>query len=820
MAERRFDPGLLTPYLVAVVSVAAAFVVKLLVDNIAEQEFSPFVFFSAPIMATAWYGGARPALFSLALATLLADLFFLPPLYSPAVESFANHVRLFGFLLEGSLICLLAGMLHRAREEAVVHRRAVEEAYRQSQQHVEELTQTKNALVDSKTRFRRLVDANIIGVFVVDENGEVTSANDAFLGMLGYTREETDSTPLNLRTLATPGLALIDDRAREELTEKGKCQPHEKALRSRSGDQIPVLFGAVRVGDTDETAICFIADLAEFKKTEAELRKAVGAAEEANRAKSEFLANISHELRTPMNVIIGMTDLVLQEDLADEVHDSLAIARESADALLHLLNDLLDFSKMESGKFDLAPEPFSLPETLDATLKTLALPASEKGLELNCVVHPDVPCRLVGDASRLRQVVSNLVDNAVKFTERGEVSVEVAVEQRTDHNAVLRFCVADTGIGISPEDQQRIFAPFTQADSSSTRAYHGSGLGLSIAVELVERMGGAAWLESEVGGGSKFYFNAKFKLDGETKIPTEATAQSVILPDAPFSASVLVVEDTPANWHLLERILRKRGHDVVIARNGREALERCGQQRFDAVLMDVQMPTMDGFQATAAIRAIPSDEERHGTPPDVPVIAMTAHAMKSDEARCLAAGMDAYVSKPVDAKRLLRTIEKMVQASRSQADKDNRDTPDESAYPETNVELFAGKGSTPSPTGQAEADVTEIIDLDAALERLGGDRDLLRHMVRLFFEDFPELLDRIDTMAEQNEPAEVQRAAHSLKGLCANFDGRPAVAAALAVEDAASAKDMNQVRRRVPQLKAEVRRLEEALKPHALGMED
>lgn len=962
MSERRFDPRLLTPYLVAVVSVLAAFVVKLLLDNVTEQEFSPFVFFSAPVMLTAWYGGARPAIFSLLLATLMADMFFLPPLYSPVIEGFANLVRLFGFLLEGGLICLLAGMLHRVREEAIAHRSDAEQAYRQSQEHVEELMQTKDALVASRTRFRRLVDANIIGVFVVDEEGNVTSANDAFLRMLGYTREETDATLLNLRTLTTPGLALLDDRAREELVEKGKCQPYEKELVSRTGRQIPVLFGAARVGAEDETAICFIADLTESKRAEIDLRRAVEKAEQANRAKSDFLANVSHELRTPMNAIIGMTDLVLQEDLTADIRDSLTVARESADTLLHLLNDLLDFSKMKSGKFDLAPEPFSLHAALDATLKSLALSASEKGLELNCEIHSDVPPRLVGDATRLRQVVSNLVGNAVKFTEEGEVSIDVAVQERTDHDVVLRFRVADTGIGISPEDQQRVFAPFTQADSSSTREYHGSGLGLTIALELIERMGGRVRLESEVGKGTKFHFTAEFALDDENEAGTavdwnvslrnlqglrvlvvddnatnrrilqrtlrnwglnptvcesgdealqvmrqaaeeepfplvvldavmpgmdgfevaarikadqslaaatilmlssadrqrfarradelglavflekpvsrddlaiailsaclgeetspETKTRSDVEQGPPFPARVLVVEDTPANWQLLERILHKRGHEPVIAQNGREALDLCRRQRFDVVLMDVQMPTMDGFQATAAIRAIDPSAEHDGTPPDVPIIAMTAHAMKSDEARCLAAGMDAYVSKPIDAKALLRTAERMVRARRSRTGTEGRDIREDAACADPDVEPALRKDSTPPPARQEEADASDVIDLDAALKRLGGDRDLLGHMVRLFFEDSPELLDRIGKMLDRNKPAEAQRAAHSLKGLCANFDGRPAAAAASAIEEAAKAEDIEKARRGVPRLKDEVRRLAEALKPHAAGTQD
>lgn len=603
MSEKGFNHKRLVPYLVAVISVLAAFVVKLLVDNVAEQEFSPFVFFSAPVMITAWYGGVRPGVFSLLMATVLADLFFLEPIYSLAVHGLPRHIRLFAFLLESGLICLLAGMLHHVREGAIAHRKEAEEAYRQSQQHVEELTRTKDALVASKTRFRRLVEANIIGVFVVDDRGGVASVNDAFLAMLGYTRQETHASPLNLPMLTSAGVDLIDDHVRRELLEKGKCQPCERVLLSKTGDQVPVLFGAAQVGD-DESAICFIADLTETKEAEFELRRAVEAAEKANQAKSEFLANISHELRTPMNAIIGMTDLVLQEDLSGEIRDSLTIARQSADTLLHLLNDLLDFSKLESGTFDLVPEPFSLRETFDATLKSLALTANEKGLELNYEIHADVPHRLVGDPTRLRQVVSNMVGNAVKFTQEGEVLVEVALEEQTDSAVVLRFCVSDTGIGISPEDRQRIFAAFTQADSSSTREYHGSGLGLTIAVELIERMGGRVWLESEVGEGSTFYFTARFgtsvEVETDTAVDWQISLQKL------RGRRVLVVDDNATSRRILEATLCRWGLKPIMCGSGDDALllmqQAAMEEPFPVVIVDTLMPGTDGLDVAARIK--------------------------------------------------------------------------------------------------------------------------------------------------------------------------------------------------------------------------
>ena len=400
------------------------------------------------------------------------------------------------------------------------------------------------------------------------------------------------------------------------------------------------------------------------------------AAEESNRAKSAFLANISHELRTPMNAIIGMTELALQETLSPVVRDYLQTVQSSADMLLGLLNEILDFSRLESGKFLLESSPFSLRQAVDETIKVLAVRAQEKGLEIHSEVAGDCPDKLLGDSLRLRQVLTNLVGNAVKFTQQGHVTLRLSVESVGPREVTLRFAVADTGIGISPADQQRIFAPFTQADSSTTRVYGGTGLGLAISSHLISLIGGRLWVESKVGRGSTFYFTGKFELDPQAT--HGVTASSPTLPasmtEAPRkdnhavgaanvepvasaavpngrSLRILLAEDTPANQKLIIAVLGKRGHSIEVAQNGREAVELLEQKPFDLVLMDVQMPVMDGLQATAAIRSLPSSAAR------VPIIAMTAHAMRGDEERCLSAGMDAYIAKPIDCRKLLSLIE-------------------------------------------------------------------------------------------------------------------------------------------------------------------
>jgi signal transduction histidine kinase/ActR/RegA family two-component response regulator len=387
-----------------------------------------------------------------------------------------------------------------------------------------------------------------------------------------------------------------------------------------------------------------------------ELLEAKRLAEDASRAKSEFLANMSHEIRTPMNGIIGMTDLALTTPLSSTQRDYLDTVRHSAGSLLVIINDILDFSKIEAGKLQIDAVDFSLRTLLDDTLKPLTVRAEEKHLSLTADVGAEVPDALVGDPLRLRQVLVNLVSNAVKFTDTGEIVVRVGHDIE-DGKAVLHFRVIDTGIGIPEDKQVAIFQAFTQADGSTTRVYGGTGLGLSISWQLVALMGGRIQVESTPGRGSVFYFSIALPV-AIAPVAVKAAPKPLAPVVDEKKLRVLVAEDNVVNRTLAEHLLRKRGHHPIMVVNGREAVTALEAEPVDLVLMDLQMPEMDGFEATAKIRA---RERRIGS--RTPIVALTAHAMEGDRQRCLDADMDDYVSKPIDPSELFTVIDRVIKAA-------------------------------------------------------------------------------------------------------------------------------------------------------------
>jgi PAS domain S-box-containing protein len=655
-------------------------------------------------------------------------------------------------------------------------------------QDISHRIRVEKAVRESEERFRTLSEAAPVGIFCADANGQLLYLNNRLAEMTGRPAGEvlgsgwiTSIHPEDregVKKLWSAGNAMgmeLKDECRF-LTPEGHVNWVEWQTRTLHGPDGSFL-GFVGV----------IEDVTKRRASEQRLFEAKEAAEAANLAKSEFLANMSHEIRTPLNGVMGMTDLALETELTPEQREYLSTVKMSADSLLTVINDILDFSKIEAGKIDLDVLDFDLRDCLEGALKTLALRADEKGLELLCEVAPEVPELARGDSNRLRQVIINLIGNAIKFTNEGEVVLKVQLDAIEGGDRILEFIVSDTGIGIPPEKQALIFEPFSQADTSTTRKYGGTGLGLTISSRLVEMMGGRIWVESLVGRGTQFHFTIRLavvdareidigkiaspevlrnvkvlvvddnrtnlrilegmlkrwemkptsveggeealahlstartagepfglilmdmhmpKMDGFSLVenirrrPELSTLTIMMLTSAghrgdaarcqelgvaayllkPIRQSelreaiarvlgakeqkgaiplitryslqdardpatflrVLLAEDNAVNQRLTVRLLEKRGHRVVVAGNGREALEALEKEGFDLVLMDVQMPEMDGLAATVAIR-----ENEIGTGMRLPVVALTAHAMKGDRERCLAAGMDDYLSKPI-----------------------------------------------------------------------------------------------------------------------------------------------------------------------------
>lgn len=794
---------------------------------------------------------------------------------------------------------------------------------------------------ESEALYASLVENLPLHVLRKDINGEVVFGNQRYLAAIGLTLEEVKGkTDADLFPPAMAKKYCDDDK---RVLETGQVFNDVEAHETPDGRKIfvEIFKGPVRDSQGNIVGVQVLYwDVTKRQAAEEEIRAAKELAEAANRAKSEFLANMSHEIRTPMNGIIGMTELLLNGSATAEQRNQLSMVKQSANSLLRLLNDILDFSKIEAGKLDLERREFSLRHCVEQTLQTLGGRAGERGLELLCHIDLDLPDVLLGDAGRLGQIVMNLVGNAIKFTETGEVEIDVACDSICDDRVCLRFSVRDTGMGIAPEQLNRIFDSFSQVDASTTRKFGGTGLGLAISSQLVEMMNGAIRVFSEVDKGTEFEFTTEFAVKSPYQVPAEVELlhgiRVIVVDDNPRCRSILaelleswnlsatvvesgldaiieikravaegnpyrvaildsdmtamdgfnvaacihedetlahtgvimlsplfnpndvercrrlgvvrymqkpvvqldlldtilrlvgartgedvsdieveldgtamrnlrilLAEDGEVNQKVAIGLLEQGGHQIVVAGDGGEAFKAyTSDDAFDLVLMDVQMPNVDGLEATRQIRA-----HENGTGKRIPIVAMTAGAMKGDEERCLESGMDDYVSKPIDPARLFAAIDRCTRGG--------RDDGELGGVSQADCSSPVDAGEPPRQTTAVEdCETVEagVIDVAKALALCGGDEARLSVLADTLWEEANEIIQQLHCAAETYDTPTFKRGAHTLKGSAAVFGAEEVVEAARRLEVMGAGDDLSQIAEPLATLDAAVARLLAALR--------
>ncbi len=578
-------------------------------------------------------------------------------------------------------------------------------------------------------QYRAMVEMSRTLGLVTDLNGTILSASRAWLVALGHAEYTLAGTSLS-------DLLHPDDRARcLDGTGRRALDALDGAeVRCRAADGTYVLLSwSVAIDAPKGRGYAVAHDITDLRRAERSAEEARANAEEASRTKSRFLANMSHEVRTPMNGVLGMLEAALETDLSGSQREFLQDAHDSADALLVILNDILDISKIEAGKLELENVPFRIRDVVNAAVAPQFARAKRNGLTTRVSIDDRVPALVAGDPGRLRQILANLVGNAVKFTESGVISVSVRLDSKAE--SLVHVAVADTGMGIPPEKHARIFEPFRQADESTTRTHGGTGLGLSICRELTRLMGGRIWVDSEPGCGSTFHFTAALPEAKEAPLVTTLQPHPSAEPTDLAPLKVLLVEDNLVNTKLGVRLLNKNGCVVTTAPNGLAATEIAAREPFDLILMDLQMPIMDGFEATRRIRTYQHAARR------IPIVALTASAMKDDEQRCLAADMDGHLSKPLEQGRLVAML------SRVRSCLPPRSKP--------------GSASVPPPLAAPEE---ASVDLSLVRERCDNDRDLLREVVQAYRESCENGIGALQQSTSSNDLPAARRAAHQLRG--------------------------------------------------------
>ena len=652
-------------------------------------------------------------------------------------------------------------------------------------------------LQESEEKYRTILERIEEGYFEVDLAGRLTFFNDSVCKILGYSRERLKG--MGNREYTDPVTSMKMYKAFNEIYRTGKpTNIIDYTIIREDGMTRNLEISASQLSDSVGEPMGFrgvIRDVTDKKQAEALQREKL-AAEAANRAKSNFLANMSHEIRTPLNGIIGMTELAMTTELDSNQRNILQTVQTESHSLLDIINDVLDFSKIEAEMLELEEIPFDLAKMVDNLKNSFALRAMQKGLEIKASLAPDVPFDVIGDPGRLRQILTNLVANALKFTPKGTINIIVNVAEDLGNRVKLRFSVRDTGIGIPRDKKTTIFESFTQADSSTTRKYGGTGLGTTISKHLAELMGGEIGVESEVGEGSCFWFTAVFSKptvarDTRTERDEEASVCTKEGRERRKLCNVLLVEDYPTNQQVAMFHLKAAGYGVDLAENGLEAVELFRKNRYHVILMDVQMPVMDGYEATCGIREFErqgrrietsdktSDRELEpsgGAPTQpgtdnyrlaisrVPIIAMTGHAVKGYREKCLEAGMDDYLTKPLMKKQLLAALEKWT-CSADDADAGTSST-------QTNSRPDAILPDESKPTNgfnNHQSKKGSPMDFEKALKEFEGDRALLMEVLGGFLKNVRIQVGVIREALMREDFDRVRREAHSIKGGAANL---------------------------------------------------
>ena len=643
-----------------------------------------------------------------------------------------------------------------------------------------EVRETVNAPKPSDHWVERIIANNADGILIMDHEGLLLFANPAAERIFGISSEELVGQGFGFPVVAG--------------------ESTEIDIFSKTGSKIVEM----RVVEIDwDGRMAFLAslrDITERKRMEMELAKAKEDAESANKAKSDFLAKMSHEIRTPMTGIIGMTELALATGLNPQQREYLEMVRQSANSLLSILNDILDFSKIEAGRLELENKPFDLFRTLDLSIQIFKNLSHKKGLRLASRVEGFVPRHLMGDAGRFRQVVNNLLSNAVKFTDQGEVvlSVRLAHPEGASQEdlppgseATLECSVRDTGVGIPRDKLNVIFDSFSQIDNVAVRNENGTGLGLSISKQLVQLMGGDISVESDEGRGSTFTFTADFIIAAPLREPSDrnASGEAAVGPLPPMR--ILLVEDNAVNQIYATEILQQEGHHVTPVTNGRTALSLLAGTDFDLVLMDIQMPDMDGMEVTRQVR----DGRAKARNADIPIIAMTAHAMQGDRERFLDAGMDDYVSKPMEIEEVVAAMNRALKRPHARGDA--------SPVP-----------SAPPVKTAVSTDESNIMDPQWFDKMASTRRDFLGRMFEVFVRDEPARLNDLKAAVAAGDLRRISFLAHSLKGATATLGAGPARDAASALDQAARAGDRETCERTHRILEHEMARLLSFMRDH------